>query len=281
VRHTFLIVLVTTAAIILAELVLQTPLYRWLQPVILTPTEGAVIFPPLTVQWDGPPRLDLSLSAEGAPGVDLGTHESPFELSADDLRAPGAYRLVARAPILGGLIQTERRFAVAAPPPTPSPRPAVDLIRAGQQESLLAKLQTAHEQVLAENRALYEENTSLRQQNAQLLADADKVAKEQDEANARADAQDQRQAQLAQENQALSEQLSALQWQLNSALACSVWGYYSYPHPQTIPVTRRTITVTDSRGQVFRTEADCTAFLVNDPTAASRCFCVSAPWSGG
>jgi hypothetical protein len=75
--------------------------------------------------------------------------------------------------------------------------------------------------------------------------------------------------------------MAALQWRLNTALtSCAVWGYYAIPHPQTIPISRRAVVVTDIIGTVLRNETDCETVRRSDPSAASRCFCVGTPWTG-
>ncbi|MBI4515255.1 MAG: hypothetical protein HY699_05495 [Deltaproteobacteria bacterium] len=277
-RRTLGIVAVTAAALVLLELRLGTPLFRWLQPEILTPAEGALVSAPLLVRWDGPPRLALSLVANGSPARDLGIHPSPFELTSQDLAAPGPYRLRAHAPILGGfggLIQAERRFAVAAPAPPPPRRPATEP-RAAQPTPVAEESEDEEQQ--AESVALYEENAALRQENATLLQELERLVQENDDTTSQAAVERQQRAQLAQENRALSEQLSVLQWRLNAALTCTVWGYYAYPRPQTIPPTRRVVTVSDTRGEVFRAEPECETVRRADPAAASPCFCVGAPW---
>jgi hypothetical protein len=232
------------------------------------------------VQWDGPPQLALWLLANGSPPQELGVQRSPFEIDAADLSAPGAYRLQARAPILGALILAERRFAVAAPRSVAAPPDQRCEEHVRQLSTSLDQLRTTHERTQSENTALYEENSTLRQENATLLQEADKLTRDHENETARAAAHRERQAQLAQENQALSEQLSNLQWRLNAAMTCTVWGYYAFPHPQTIPPTRRTVVVADMRGEVFRTELGCATIQQQDPTSASRCFCVGAPWGG-
>jgi len=87
-------------------------------------------------------------------------------------------------------------------------------------------------------------------------------------------------SQLAEENRALAEENGALRLRLGSVIPCTVWGYYSYPRPQTIPVTRRTLLVSDARGQIFRVQPDCETLRRADPTAASICFCVGNSWGG-
>ncbi len=280
-RNTLGIALVTAAALVLLELVLQVPLLRLLQPLIITPADGTLVTPPVQVRWEGPPRLRLRLVGAGAAPRDLGTHPSPFELSAADLSGPGSYRLQARAPLLGGLIQAERRFSVAPPPPTaaPSPPHPSDTLVAELKQSLL-DLRAAHRRTTSENTGLYEENGNLRQENAKLMEEIERLTKANEDAASASAAQDDRATALQQQNRTLSEQLTMMQWQLNAALTCTVWGFYSYPHPQTIPPTRRAVTVTDLAGNVFRRQEDCEAFRQNDPTAASRCFCVGTPWRG-
>ncbi|HUI24489.1 MAG TPA: hypothetical protein VL403_00280 [Candidatus Kryptonia bacterium] len=270
----------TVATMVLVELTLQTSLYRWLQPAIISPTEGAVVTLPLQVQWDGPPRMGLVLASDGEPARALGLRPSPCELGSVELPKPGLYRLQVRAPLFGSLIQAERRFVVA-PPATapPSPAPQADP-RVNQLSSSLEALQGTLDQAQADNAALHAENEGLRQENSTLLSEIERSTKTQEDDAGRVAADDDRLAQLRQENQALTEQLSALQWQLNDALTCRVWGYYAFPRPQTFPPTRRTIMVTNSVGQVFRSEGECEAVRLNDPTTASRCFCVGAPWGG-
>jgi hypothetical protein len=279
VRRTIEIVALTTAAIVWLELTLDVPLYRWLQPAILTPAEGAAVSPPLLVQWDGPAELSFSLVASNAVREDLGPRRSPFELTSEELPASGTYRLEARSSILGSLIQAERRFSVREPrpseKPSPPPDPQLDDLR-----SSLTSLSVNHERTQSENAALHEENAGLREENAVLLQEIERLARVHEEALARASAHQERQSQLAQENQVLSEELTLSQWRLNAALACTVWGYYSYPRPQTIPPTRRTVSVSDTGGRVFRSEAACEAVRRNDPRAASTCFCVGTPLGG-
>ena len=278
-RRTLEIVAVSFAAILFAELLFQVPLYRWLQPAILTPTNGAVVVPPLRVQWDGPPRLMVNLAADGAEPQSLGIRESPCELTEADLSKPGMYRLRVSAPLLGTLIQSERRFVVAAPTPAPSPPPTVDP-RVTELTSSLNDLEAEHEKTRRENAALQQENAALRQENAALHAAPPRDAELQPGDAEQAAAQAERLAQLTQDNQALTDQVGVLQWQLNAALTCRVWGYYAFPRPQTFPPTRRTIMITNQLGELFRSEAECEAMRVNDPTTASRCFCVGTPWVG-
>lgn len=280
VRRTLEIVAVTIAALLLIELYLDTPLYRLLQPAILSPGEGALVSLPLVVQWDGPPRLALSLHGDDGSPRDLGMQRSPFELTAADLPEPGIYRLKVRAPFFGALIQSERRFAVAAASPTPSPSPVAEP-RLTKLNASLNALKAEHEQSEAENLALNEELAALRQENNVLMQELDRLGKESEEVASRAAAQRERQAQLAQENQTLNDQVNVLQYRLSAALTCTVWGYYSYPHPQTFPPTRRSVTVSDGQGTVFRTELGCESVRRTDPTVASRCFCLGTPLAMG
>jgi len=271
-------VAITVAALLLIELMLQTSLYRWLQPAVLSPTEGAVVTLPLRVQWDGPPRMNVLVASDGGSPQVLGIRPSPCELGSSELPKPGLYRLHLRAPLFGSLIQAERRFVVAPPPP-PTPPPQADP-RLNQLSESLSALQAAHEQTQAENTSLHAEIEALRQENSALQSDVERATNTQSDDSDRLAADADRLAQLRQENQALAEQLTSLQWQLNAALACRVWGYYSFPRPQTYPPTRRTITVTNIAGEIFRAEAECEAVRLTDPTTASRCFCVGPPWSG-
>jgi len=59
-----------------------------------------------------------------------------------------------------------------------------------------------------------------------------------------------------------------------------VWGYYSYPQPQMYPVNRRALTVSDARGQIFRTQPECEMLRRGDTTAMSICFCAGNSFGG-
>ncbi|HVN84430.1 MAG TPA: hypothetical protein VMW17_06240 [Candidatus Binatia bacterium] len=278
-RRTLGIIAVTIATVVLIELLVQTPLSRWLQPVILTPADGVAVTPPLHVQWEGPPRMDIVLAADGSPAQALGVHPSPCDLDAADLSKPGMYRLRVSLPMLGTLIQSERRFVVIAPTPVPSPAALPDP-RVAQLTSSLNEVQAAQQRVKDENATLQQENTDLRQELADLRSNPQRSAQAPEDDSDALAAQAERLAQLSQENQTLRDQMGVLQWQLNAALVCRVWGYYAFSRAQTYLPTRRTITVTNSLGELFRSQAECEAIRFNDPTTASRCFCVGAPWSG-
>ena len=86
--------------------------------------------------------------------------------------------------------------------------------------------------------------------------------------------------QLAEENRSLADENAALRLRLSAVNPCTVWGYYSYPRPQTIPVTRRTLMVSDTRGQIFRAQIECETLRRSDPTAVSICFCVGNSFGG-
>ncbi len=274
--------LLCAIGIIVGDIVFRTSLLREIRPVILTPASQAVLEPPVQVRWDGPPRMRVLLSMADEAPRDLGIHESPVEIGSDQFPREGGYEVELQALRFGDWIRAARRFQVHAP--APAPRPAADhSISPDEIKNLLRALdaaRTARDKAHGRTKFLTEENAALRDESERLAQQLEGLYKAEEDAAARAADLDRRLAQLGDENRALAEENAAIRLRLGSVIPCTVWGYYSFPRPQIIPAIRRLLMVSDTRGQIFRAQADCEILRRTDPTAASICFCVGNSWGG-
>ena len=274
--------LLCAIAILAGDLLFRTSLLRSVRPVILAPTSRAVLEPPVQVSWDGPRRMRVLLTAVGDERRDVGVHESPFVLDANQFPRDGGYQVDLEALSFGNWIRATRWFQVHTPePPKPAPeaRPesppeSHELLRA------LAMARAARDKAQERSKTLHEENTALRGEGERLAKQVETLAQTQEEDAAHAEELERRIAQLAEENRALADENAAIRQRLGSVVPCTVWGYYSYPRPQTVPVTRRVLMVSDTRGRVFRGQLECETVRRDDVTAASICFCVGNSWGG-
>jgi regulator of replication initiation timing len=144
----------------------------------------------------------------------------------------------------------------------------------------MAVARAARDKALERSKTLREENATLQAESLRLGKEIERLSQVQEDDAARAAELERRLAQLGEENRALADENAALRQRLSSVVPCSVWGYYSFPRPQTVPVTRRVLMVSDTRGRVFRTQIECEVLRRDDATAASICFCVGNPWGG-
>ncbi len=274
--------LLSAAAIVAADIVFRTSLLQDLRPVILSPASQAVLEPPVQVRWDGPQQMRVLLSIAGEEQHDLGIHESPVDLDRDQFPRDGGYEVELQALRFGSWIRAARRFqvhtATAAPAPqddrSTHPDEIKNLLRA------LDAARTARDKAHGRTKFLTEENAALRDESERLAQQLEGLYKAEEDDAARAAELERRLAQLGDENRALAEENAAIRLRLGSVIPCTVWGYYSYPRPQTFPVSRRVLLVSDARGQIFRAQADCEIIRRADPTAASICFCVGNSWGG-
>lgn len=274
--------LLCAAAIFLGDVLFRRSLLRQLQPVILSPGDQAVVDPPVQLRWEGPQRMRVLLAVSGETPRDLGVHESPLNIAGDDFPRDGGYLLEVRAPSFGDWIRASRWFQVHLPEtPRPvaadhdgAPKEGKDLTRA------LEAARAARDRAQGRTKFLREENAALRDESERLSKQLEALYKTQeDDAQHQADLEG-RLTQLAEENRALAEENGAIRLRLGGVIPCTVWGYYSYPRPNTIPVTRRILMVSDTRGQIFRAQAECEIVRRTDPTAASICYCVGNSFGG-
>lgn len=275
------------AAIIAGDVVFRTSLLQQVRPVIWSPIEQAVMEPPVQVQWDGPTQMRVLLSIAGEGQRDLGVSTSPVTLQSDAFPRDGGYQVEVQALRFGNWIRASRRFQVhvtpgtgataAAPPPEDHPARTweiKDLLRA------LEAARTARDKAHGRTKFLTEENTALRDESERLAKQLESLYNTQEDDAARAAELERRLAQLGEENRTLAEENAAIRQRLGSVIPCSVWGYFSYPRPQTVPLTRRVLLVSDTRGRIFRAQPECEVVRRADATAASICFCVGNSWGG-
>jgi hypothetical protein len=271
------------AAIVAGDVAFRTSLLRDLRPLMLSPSNQAVLEPPVEVRWEGPQRMRVWLAISGEKPRDLGIHESPMEIGAEEFVRDGGYEVELRALRLGNWIRTMRRFQVHMPAAVPQPAAEDHPAHGGETKSVLRALdavRTARDNARGRAKFLSEENAALREESGRLAQQLEAQYKAQEDDAARAEELERRLSQLGEENRALAEENAAIRLRLSTVIPCTVWGYYSYPHPQTIPVTRRVLMVSDMRGQIFRAQAECEIIRRADPTAASLCFCVGNSWGG-
>jgi regulator of replication initiation timing len=271
------------AAILAGDLLFRTSLLRWVRPVILAPVSRAVVETPVQVYWDGPRRMRVFLTAVGDERRDLGVHEAPFVLDAAQFPREGGYRLDLEALTLPSWIRATRWFQVHAAeapqkappePPREVPPEKADMSRA------LARARLARDKAQERSKMLRDENTTLRGENERLAKQVETLAQTQEEDAAHVEELERRLTQFGEENRALAEENAAIRQRLGSVVPCTVWGYFSFPRPQTIPVTRRVLMVSDTTGRVFRGQLECETVRRDDVTAASICFCVGNSWGG-
>jgi hypothetical protein len=265
--------------IVAGDVVFRTSLLRQLRPVILSPSDQAVVAPPIQVMWDGPQRMQVFLSIAGEAQRDLGVHESPVEIASEQFPREGGYGIELRSLRFGSWIHATRWFQVHAAPGRRAE--AEQKNRAGDSRELLRALEaarTARDKAQERTKFLHEENAALRDESERLAKQLEDFYKTREEEAERAAELERRLAQVGEENRGLAEENAAIRQRLSSVIPCTVWGYVAYPHPQTFPPTRRALMVADPRGQVFRGQPECELIRRGDPSAASICFCVGNSW---
>jgi regulator of replication initiation timing len=273
--------LLAVAGIIVGDVVFRTSLLDQVRPVVLSPADQAVVEPPVRVLWDGPQQMRVMLSIAGEAQRDLGVHESPFNLPSDQFPRDGGYGIELQSLRYGRWIHATRWFQVRAA--AEHPGGPDHKARAWDPKELLHALEaarTARDKALGRTKFLSEENAALRDESERLAKELEALYKSQDEQTERAAGLERRLAQLGEENRALAEENTAIRQRLSTVVPCTVWGYFGVPLPQALLAGRRTLNVSDGRGQVFRTQPDCELFRRGDPTAASICFCIGNSWGG-
>jgi len=276
--------LVCVALVLAADVVFRTSLLRQLRPVILSPTDQAVLSPPVEVRWDGPQRMQLRLAVVGEQPRDLGVHESPVEIAGDQFPRDGGYEVEVRATRFGDWISANRRFQVHPPPAVVPPPPPEDHDAHSQDVQILFRAlqaaRRARDKAHERTRVLGEENASLHEESERLSHQLETLYAEQEDGASHAAELEKYAAQLGEENRALGDENAALRQRLSSVVPCSVWGYYTFPQQVKNQLPRRYLLVSDARGQVFRSQAECEFVRRTDPSTASICFCVGNSWGG-
>ncbi len=280
VRQAVGVALVSAAAVVGADLLMESSLLRLLRPQIVAPADGAIVSGPVTVSWDGPQPMQAALTGNGQR-IDLGLRESPFEIDPSRFPRPGQYGLEISHPRFGRLISADRRFMVrrataarvaaaagaAEPPPAEKPAPPAADISA---------LMSERDRMRVDLAALQSQVDTLR---TQLAGHDDARDAAQADADARLAGAQADQDALARAQQQLLDENQLLRLRLQSVPPCTTWGYMAVPRPQTIPPSRFVL-VSNRRGDVFRTEGQCLATRRADPTGVSGCVCVGVVWNG-
>jgi len=266
-------------AIVAGDALFRGSLLSELRPIILSPRNQAVLQPPVEIHWDGPKNMRVVLTPVGDQPRDLGVHRSPYEIGTEEFVRDGGYRIELQSTVLGDWIRAHRLFQVYAKPPPPAeqkeetqPSEARFLMQA------LEAVRRERDRARGQAKRYRHETTALRDEAARLADQIDQLQTVQDQELVHSDDLESRLVQLANEYRALSEENASLRLRLESVIPCTVWGYYSYPRPNTIPPTRQIVAVTDSQARIFRLQRDCESVRREDPTASSTCFCVGNSW---
>lgn len=211
---------------------------------------------------------------------DLGEHDSPFEISADRFPRPGQYSVEVRSPVLGAWARSERRFLVQLPGATPEPTPCEDH-RSDIEvlQATVARLDAERSEALAEVTSLRETTERLNAENADLAASIEELHAAQGQGDAMQELLQGQKEELLEQQRGLLEENRVLKGQIDNVPPCTAWGYLTYPHPQTLPPTRRMVVVSDSRGLIFQSQVQCEITRRVDRGAASPCVCVGQTWN--
>jgi len=272
-------------AVVAADLLFRASLLRLVRPVIVSPADGEVVAAPVRVRWEGPRQMRVTLRHAGRDKWDLGVRESPFLIPAEDLRGRGLYSIEVRSPTFGDWVSAQRSFSTDGSVEAPEGKgerqagePRSDDVgsKLAALEESLQEMRDAQEDSHDENTNLYEENAAIREENAILTEELQQVSESEQRALGQLAALQQEYARLVEEHRLMLLELSQLRSRLDTIVPCSVWGYFSYPRPRTIPPTRRVVVVSDAQGEVFRTQNICERVRRRDSTSASVCFCVGS-----
>ncbi len=272
--------LLCAAAVIAADLFFRNSLLSELRPIILSPRRQAVLHPPVEIHWDGPQRMRVVLTPVGDQPRDLGVQQSPFEIGVQEFIRDGGYRVEVQSVLLGDWVEAHRLFQVyAKPPPPPQDKEETEPSDTRFLQQALDAVRGVRDRARNRAKRFRHENTALRDEASRLVDQVEALQSVQDEDLAHADDLENRLIQLTNDYRALSDENAGLRLQLQSVIPCTVWGYYSYPRPNTIPPTRQIVAITDSAARIFRLQAECEAVRREDPTASSACFCVGNSWA--
>jgi hypothetical protein len=280
-KRLLVIGLTVAMATVVGDAFFRASLLRSLRPVIEEPPDGATVDLPVRVRWEGPQKMRVILRFAGRERWEVGIHQSPLELPRDYFSERGLYHVEIRSPRFGTWISDSRSFAVKETPATvrPEEQSTLSAQLAALQRSLFQLRQTQDE-MRDENTELYEENAAIREENAILTEELHRLAEAEQRAAGRTAALEQQHGELLETHRSLLEETNALRLRMADIVPCTVWGYFSFPRPQTIPATRRRVTVSNDEGEVFRTQTRCERVRRGDPTSSSPCFCVGNSFGG-
>lgn len=271
--------LISALAVVATDVALSSSLRRTFRPLVIAPADGATVAPPVVLRWDGPQPMAVRLHGGDAP-EDLGMHQSPTEIDVQHFPRPGQYVIELRAPVIGRILSSERRFLVrpATPKKEPSERKREREIDTEDLRRRIDSLEGERLRNQSQIATLQQENAELRQDKIDLADDLADLREDQDEAENRLGVLESHNAELTRQYQDAVDANHALQARWESLPPCTAWGYLSVPRPQTVPVPRRVVVASSGSADVFRTPMHCEAARRADQTAVSACQCISTPF---
>lgn len=268
------------ATVIGADLLFRVSLLHLVRPVIVEPSDGQAVVPPVVVRWEGPREMHVTLRYAGRASWDLGIRESPFEVPRAYMTDRGLYSVEIQSTTFGAWISASRSFSADGEAPVES-KPPDDLAgKLAALEESLQDMRDAQEDTHDENTNLYEENAAIREENAILTEELQRLAEAEQRVSGQAAALEREYARLAEENRLLFQELAQTRARLDAVVPCTVWGYFAHLQPVTFPPSGRTVTVSDNAGEVFRTRRICERIRAVDQAATSVCFCVGSSFGG-
>jgi regulator of replication initiation timing len=282
-RQALVVAMASAVAVLVTDVAFKSTLLRTLWPTVVTPADGAIATTPVTVRWEGPQPLEVTLSSSGRR-EQLGLRHSPFELDESFFPQPGQYAIELRSPTFGRFTRTERRFLVRPPrrtakPAGPRPAAPTDVSQAiAALNDRIGALEDERRLLEGKSTSLFQENETLRGENDDLSSSLTELRTLQEQADSRLAAMETQQGELARAYRSMLEENAHLRGRLESVPPCTTWGYLSFPRPQTVPPTRQVVLVSDARGVIFRDLPNCEFVRRSDGTAASSCYCVGSPW---
>lgn len=268
-------------AVFAADLLFRTSILGRVMPVILTPEENAVVAASLDLNWVGPQPMHVLIGRVGEELSDMGVHASPVSIPSNEIGRPGGYRVVLQDPKFGAWISASRHFQHHGGD-SPEAGPPQEQVSKGEAKYLYLALDAARQsrdRSRNQSRELKRENDVLRRDAQRLQGKIEEFYDAQEaDTNHSADLENQL-AELTSQLRGLTVENSSLRTRLANANPCTVWGYFSYPRPQSIPRTRRIVMVSNNAGEIFRDQESCELLRRDDSSAASACFCVGNTWN--
>ena len=237
--RSLLTVAISITSVIFADGVFRTSILQFLRPVVITPRSSMVLSPPIELAWDGPRRMQVSLSSSTTLPSDLGVHSSPYQIPESEFLRDGGYEIELSHPRFRNWVSTTQTFQVH----TKTQKESVD--RAKNEEELEdASLDIAIEALRRTRSRAHKRSHRIQRRQAALIDESTKLNTELDTLyqdrqadSAEAEELEAELFQVTEELRTLSRENEALRLRLASVVPCTVWGYYRQ-HPDPIrPVT--------------------------------------------
>lgn len=270
-------------AVFAGDALFRASLLDRVRPIIVTPVERAAVKPPIRLSWEGPGEMEVLLAAHDGEASSLGVQRSPFDIGGERFPRPGGYEVRLRDARWGDWIGARRSFQVHGPRSLDVAEDDSIASPLDESRTLLRAFDAARkarDKARARIRTLRKDNATLSSEAERLAIRLDEIYATQDEGESLLGALEGELVDAVSEIRLLREQNIALSLRLAGVNPCTVWGYFTFPRPQTIPPTRRMVRVSDNNGTIFRSDAFCNQHRRVDPSATSGCFCVGDTWAG-